>query len=189
MLIYDTEIVEAIPSKKEPIIPGIKYCKGWGDHAGMGISCICAYDYKTDRYRVFTESNKDQFADLIKKHVLLIGFNNINFDNKVIKATWDIDIEPRECYDILEKIKKVVGTFSVCSLDAYCKANFNQGKAGYGRHAPVEWQQGKIGNVIDYCLEDVRLTKKLFDTIQRDGSVIDPKNKAIRISVEKSPWK
>jgi len=45
-IIYDIEIAKAIPSKSEPKEEGVEYCKGWGDHAGMGIACLCAHDYR-----------------------------------------------------------------------------------------------------------------------------------------------
>ena len=35
-------------------------------------------------------------------------------------------------------------------------------KTGSGTHAPILWQRGHTGAVIDYCLQDVALTAKLF---------------------------
>jgi hypothetical protein len=42
----------------------IQYCGGWRHFEGMGISCIGAYDYAEDRWRVFTWDNRDEFAEL-----------------------------------------------------------------------------------------------------------------------------
>ena len=53
MLVYDIETTKAVPDRA-PNVAGIEYCGGWEDHANMGISVICAYDYTTDRYRVLT---------------------------------------------------------------------------------------------------------------------------------------
>lgn len=61
MLVYDCEIEKAILGKRESRIDGIEYYAGWDDFKHMGISVIGAYDYKTDRYRVFC---KDNFGDL-----------------------------------------------------------------------------------------------------------------------------
>lgn len=55
-LVYDLEIINAVPGREKPI-EGIKYCEGRHDHAGMGISVIGAFDYSTQRYRVFLEDN------------------------------------------------------------------------------------------------------------------------------------
>jgi hypothetical protein len=44
MIIYDTEILKAIPPfKKKDRLPDISYCKGWTDFKNMGIACIGAH--------------------------------------------------------------------------------------------------------------------------------------------------
>jgi len=86
MLIYDIEIKRAIAINGVPERPGIDYCFGWDDVEGMGISCVCAYDYWQDRYRVFMEDNLAEFNALAVMRVPLVGFNNIKFDNAVLMA-------------------------------------------------------------------------------------------------------
>ncbi len=170
-LIYDIEIKKAILGRNENKIDGIEYCKGWGDHIGMGISCLCAFDYSTGKYRVFTDSNQSDFAELCKNRVT-VGFNNHGFDEKVLKDCWNI--EPAESVDILIGIKKTTGTHAGYGLDNCCEANFGVKKSGSGALAPVEWQRGNIGHVIDYCINDVYMTKRLFDMIRTVGGIRSP---------------
>ena len=59
------------------------------------------------------------------------------------------------------------------SLDALALANLGQAKTGHGALAPELWQQGRYHEVIRYCLNDVWLTKQLFD---KRKSLIDPTN-------------
>jgi hypothetical protein len=59
-------------------------------------------------------------------------------------------------------------------LDAVSIANGVGGKSGNGALAPVLWQQGKRGAVIDYCLRDVMLTKKCIERALA-SSLICPK--------------
>lgn len=181
-LIYDLEIIKAIPDKKFPPVPGIDYCAGWQDHLGMGISVLCAYDTKTDRYRVFTEQNRHAFAELAADR-LCVTFNGLAFDNKVMEAVWNFDINALPNYDILVEVwaaNNLGPRFSYPShigygLDAIAEATFGEKKSGNGALAPIWWQQGKIGDVVDYCLQDVRLTAQLFTVICRDFSLINPK--------------
>jgi len=189
-MIYDIEIEKAIQGRGESRIDGIEYCNGWEDHEGMGISVICAYDYATGRFRVFTKSNRDEFSDLSADRCL-VGFNNRGFDNKVLSKCWGIFAV--ESIDILVGIWKGAGlgpdfnykTHGGYGLDACCETNFGVKKTGNGALAPVDWQLGKIGNVIDYCLNDVYLTKRLFETIQTVGEIRNPKNTSefIKISL------
>ena len=184
-LIYDLEIIKAIPTK-EPRIDGIEYCAGWGDHANMGVSVIGAYDYATDRYRVFTKEQFPEFAALILDRAPLVGHNIIGFDNRVLHACGVITGPPPDtiCYDTLAELWVAAGlgrTFAGAkhggfSLDAAAGVNFGKRKTGNGAFAPVDWQRGNIGTVIDYCLEDVRLTRMLFERMSRDGFAIDPRD-------------
>ena len=183
-LIYDIEILKAVPSPNSYCEKGIKYCSGWSDHERMGISVIGAYDYAEDRYRVFCGDNFTAFMDRARQPgTLLVGFNNIPFDNAVIKQTLRCDLQERSCYDLLREIWSAAGlgpkfdrkTHGGYGLDAVCQANFGTSKSGNGALAPVLWQKGQIGEVIDYCLNDVRLTKQLFDAVIEHGSLTCPK--------------
>ena len=77
MLVYDLEIVKAIPDKSGACKDGIEYCEGWQDHKNMGISVIGAYDYLEQKYRVFCKDNFAEFQKLVDKSNCLVGFNNI----------------------------------------------------------------------------------------------------------------
>lgn len=173
MLIYDLEIKKAIPGKNPQ--DDIHYCEGWTDYEGMGISVLCCYDNITQRYRFFCDDNKDQFVELFKVRKVFVGFNNISFDNKVLKACWGIEIPEERTYDILAKLRKIQGHFKVSSLDKYCKANVGMGKEGSGADAPIHWQRGEYGSLFDYVFYDVMMTKELMDRIMVDGCIMDPK--------------
>lgn len=182
MIIYDCEIVKAIQSNNETSIEGIEYCEGWRDFENMGISIIGAYDYKTFRYRVFAKDNFQEFQDLVDSTDLVIGFNSIAFDNQLC-AAHGIYVHDSESYDLLVEIWKAAGlgdefkypSHVGFSLDACAQANYGLGKTGHGALAPVDWQRGNIGRVVDYCLNDVYLTKRLVDKIITEGRIWDPR--------------
>lgn len=188
-MIYDIEIVKAIPERnRDDTEADIEYCAGWHDHANMGISVIGAYDYAQDRYRVFCQDNMHEFAAALESTELLVGFNNIPFDNAVIRAAWAPMIKlpdgwEAKCYDLLRETWAAAGlgpdfnfkTHGGYSLDAMCERNFGTKKSGNGALAPKLWQRGAIGNVIDYCLNDIRLTKQLFDAVLAGRPLKNPK--------------
>ena len=172
-IVYDIEIIKAIPNKGEPLIEGIEYCKGWHDHAGMGVSVIGVYDFVEDRYRVFCKGNFVEFFGLTVNRKYLVSFNGVGFDNKVLNNQWTGFNEKWQMpvdgqYDLLQEIWSAYGQrFKGSGLDAMCSANGLGGKTGHGSLAPVMWQRGQMGAVIDYCLQDVKLTKELFLLSQR----------------------
>jgi len=190
MIIYDCEIKKAIADENHSAIDGIEYCDGWKDFVNMGISCIGAYDYITGRYRVFCEDNFDEFQKLVDRHNVVVGFNSIAFDNRLLAAN-GISVETEKSYDILVAIWKGAGLSAEFSdpshigfgLDDVCKTNFGLDKTGHGPTAPVLWQQGKIGAVIDYCLNDVYLTKMLLDHIHSHEWIKDPRDATKKLCV------
>ena len=121
----------------------------------------------------------------------LTGVKMNEFDNKVLAChgwlpseyDWD-----SKSYDLLREIwiaaglgpKFVYPTHIGYSLDAMVKANAayiggNFGKTGHGANAPIDFQSGNYGKLVDYCLADVWLTKKLFDLVRIGIGLVDPK--------------
>src|SRR3990167_3630411 len=187
MRIYDIDIKKGILGKGEEALAGYEYCAGWHDHANMGISVIGAYDYAEDRYWVFCEDNMHEFAEALDKADKIVGFNSVAFDNAVIAACWQPVCKLPEgwqakSYDLLVEIWRAAGlgpvfkypTHMGYGLDAVCKRNFGTKKTGHRPKAPIFWQRGMIGNVIDYCLNDVRLTKQLLDRVLASKPVVSP---------------
>ncbi len=189
VLVYDCEILKAIQGKNEPRHPGIEYCEGWRDFEGMGLSCIGAYDYQEGRYRMFLQDNFREFQILLESRQTLVGFNSISFDNPLITANGFTIPDGIEQYDILVEIWKAAGlapsfrypTHIGFGLDDCYACNFGARKSGHGGHAPVEWQRGNRGNVIDYCLNDVKLTVQLLNLIMTEGKIKSPKGGELTI--------
>lgn len=176
LLVYDIEIIKAIPDRYGEPIKGVEYCAGWEDHANMGVAVVGAWDGAVNRYRVFCGDNLAEFGKLCETHFPLVSFNGLRFDN-VVLGHHGINILDGRCYDILDDIWRAIGGFTKgYGLDPCCAANFGTRKTGNGALAPVLWQQGKIGEVIDYCLNDVAMTKRLFERIASVGTIIDPTN-------------
>ena len=148
MLIYDIEIVNAIPDRNKPNEPGIEYCAGWNDHAHMGVSVIGAYDAIEDRFRVFTNESFGDFETLASNRNV-IGFNSIHFDDRVLAAN---GINVTTQWDLLQELWVAAGlgrTFEYPShagfgLNAAAQANGYGSKTGWGGYAPVQWQRGEV---------------------------------------------
>lgn len=178
-LVYDCEIIKGILGKNERPVEGVEYCAGWRDFPNMGISVIGAYDYWDDRYRVFCDDNFDEFKVLAAERSP-VSFNGIAFDDQLCRAN---GIPVTTEYDLLVETWAAAGlgpefrypSHTGYGLDAICEFNALGRKTGNGALAPVLWQQGKHGQVIDYCLQDVRLTVRLLDLVLSRGAITCPK--------------
>ena len=191
MLIYDIEILKAIPPRSGELEEGIEYCAGWDDKENMGVACIGAYDVVQGRYRVFTQGNFSEFIDLAAKR-FVVGFNSIAFDDVICRHE---GIPATTRWDLLQETWVAAGldrTFSYPShigfgLDALAKANGLSGKTGWGGSAPVDWQRGYYGRTIDYCLEDVRQTCLLVNEAMCTGYLADPRNPGQDLTLNVEP--
>lgn len=187
MLIYDSEIINMIPGKDEKPLEDCTYCKGWDDFEGMGIACVCAWDWMERAPRVFMMDNFSELAALVQHQAdqgqKIIGYNNQHFDDPLLAAN-GIHV-PAECsYDLLKEIWTAAGmptefcadTHKGYGLEAVAQANGVDitDKRHSSALAPKMYQEGKYGHVIDHCLTDVAMLVQLIETVVLRGGLIDP---------------
>jgi hypothetical protein len=179
-IIYDIEIKRCIPDRRQPNKEGLEYCAGWTDFGNMGIAVLCAFDTRTRSPRVFCEDNLGDFARLTEGRTV-VGFNNEDFDDRLLAAN---GITVSRSYDLLCALREAVGeprkyTYGVTaagrSLETVSVRNLGTRKLMSGAFAPELWQQGKIGQVVDYCLDDVMKTARLVQL----NEVVDPVTEAV----------
>lgn len=184
MIIYDLEIQKMLAKKGETRLPDFEYCDGFHDFFNMGVACVVIYDTARSEFRLFDEFMLDDLKTTFRRAECVVGFNILGFDNNVLRP-YEVEIHDGKCYDLLPEIAKAAGTpndFKGLSLNAICQANFGAGKTGDGAKAPMLYQQKRFGELFDYCLADVRLTKRLLDKILECGHIINPRNnKWIRV--------
>jgi hypothetical protein len=120
------------------------------------------------RYQAFTNQELDKFQQLVNQAERIVGFNSLSFDDKLLLAN---GIKITTNFDLLCQVRKASQqpphytkgvTRKGYSLENLAIANLGVGKTGTGELAPVLWQQGRYQEVISYCLNDVKLTKRLY---------------------------
>lgn len=175
-ILYDLEIIAAVPQMGELRDPTISYCGGWEDYEGMGISVITAYDFVEESYRIYLQDNMNEFRTTVNSRNIIIGYNNRRFDDNVLRAN-SIDIPDAKSYDLWRAITntQVDGHKKGFNLDAMLVANGLEGKTGLGADAPKQAQTGQWGKLINYCLDDTRKTLYIL-RLACNGNLRSPKN-------------
>jgi RNase H-like protein len=191
VMAFDIEILNAIPNRDGRREPGINYAQGWTDYIGQGIAVIGVWDYVHNMPVVICDDNLEGMHHYAETYDLFVSYNGINFDNKVLAAHGIRFGSQAQHYDILRELWIADGfdpdrpdfrSPGGYKLDDCAMANFGIGKSGDGAMAPIDWQRGKIGQVISYCLRDIGLTVRLFDRIVETGEMKHPKTgKAIKL--------
>lgn len=166
IVIYDCEV------KKVPGEDGI----GWEDHAKLGISVACSFDYRDGSYRVYLEEDGAggkplaALAERLNEADLIVAFNHIQFDNQLLRGC-GYELLPDEelfNYDMLVESRVAIAGdkyLKGLKLDDHLKANFGERwmKTANGVEAPRMYQRGEISSLINYCLADVLREKMLFE--------------------------
>ena len=175
--VFDLEI-------KEPI----EECsRGWDSFDEMGVSVLVLFDYREMRYRVFADENILEALNILNQYDLVVGFNTVKFDWKVLNATYHYEkSRASKDFDILREIWLSLGlnpdvfnpaTHGGYSLDNVAYETIGLRKSGNGAYAPYLYQQGKWAELIDYCLQDVKIEKELFEFIVSNGYIIRYQNR------------
>jgi hypothetical protein len=141
---------------------------GGRDPKRLTISMLGAYSYNERKLLSFTEDELPQFWRRLESCSLLIGFNNKGFDDLVV-STYFPEITKVPSFDILEEVHRTLG-FRV-KLDNIAHATLNEGKSGDGLKAIKLYREGRIEELRAYCLDDVRITKDLYDHGKQFGEL------------------
>ena len=98
IVVFDCEIKNSIDGKN------IK----WSEHAKMGISVVCLFDFRSMDYMVFLEDNADELVKRLESADLVSGFNINGFDIPLINACLNIKLKVN-VYDLLDESRYAVG--------------------------------------------------------------------------------
>ena len=143
---------------------------GWQNTHLMRVSVAVIFDSIEERFHVFHEDKIEDLLDYLEKADLIIGFNIKKFDYRVLSAYTNNDLKALPTFDILEDIHNRLG-FRL-SLDHLATETLNRGKTADGLQA-LEWfRQGEMEKLIEYCRQDVIVTRDLFQYGLENGLLI-----------------
>lgn len=140
-----------------------------------GCSALVIYDSDSLRYHIYDEKTLKQGVDHLNAADLIVSFNGKAFDVPCLEAISGFAINENH-YDILDEIWQALGNkrFKGWGLGKVSFRTLGLAKTDTGEHAPELARQGRWGELFDYCLNDVHLTRMLFNIILAEGSVVDP---------------
>lgn len=188
-LTYDIELVEAILNGRdaeqfEEEYPGIIYVPSFSDTDKMHASCVCVLTLGERLPRIYGQSNLPELQKAFNEADLIVSYNGNGFDSRVLKAN-GVDVPQSKSVDLLAEIYRA-GSRRF-SLDAMAQVNLGRGKTDNGALAPIKWQQGKLAEVINYCLDDTEITEALYVLAKKRGYLLTPKGQRVSLSFERAP--
>ncbi|MBI4087740.1 MAG: ribonuclease H-like domain-containing protein [Candidatus Liptonbacteria bacterium] len=151
---------------------------GWDNFDALKISAVGVYSYAQDTYSCFAENELEKLTDIFHSCDRIVGFSINRYDVPVLNLHFQRlgpsapRIWGKERVDLSEEIERMVG--QRISLSKLSEANLGVKKDRHGSEAIGLWKDGKIEELKSYCLNDVKLTKELYDLYQKDRSLLVP---------------
>lgn len=127
----------------------------------LGVSVVGIYRYETNTYEAYFEKDFGQLQNLLIDSSLIVGFNSVYFDLPVLQPHLSIDVKKLPSFDIMLSLQDKLG-FRV-GLDAVASATLGTGKTATGLDAIKYFREGRFEELKKYCLNDVKVTKEVFD--------------------------
>jgi hypothetical protein len=134
---------------------------GKNDPSLLDISVVGVYSSDTNKYVCFTEEEFNHMWPIFEKADIIVGYNSEHFDMPLLNKYYHGDLSKIKHIDILKEIKESFGRRM--KLDSVAEATLGTKKSGHGLQAITWWKNGEVEKVKQYCIDDVKITKRIFD--------------------------
>jgi DEAD/DEAH box helicase domain-containing protein len=138
-----------------------------GDFSNLEVTVVGVHDSETGEYKAYLKDELAQLWPLMERADLLIGYNSDHFDIPILNKYYSGDLTKIKSVDLLKEIKNVLGRR--LKLDNIAEATLGKKKSGNGLEAQKWWARGEFEKVKAYCLDDVKITKELYDHAKKHG--------------------
>jgi DEAD/DEAH box helicase domain-containing protein len=160
---------------------------GSNDPAALNLSVLCLYDYSRDVYESYLQEDLHKLWPLLESADMLIGYNSDHFDIPLLNKYYSGDITKIKSLDILKEIKNSYGRRM--KLDQIAEGTLGSNKSANGLEATRWWNEGKKDKVIEYCIQDVKITKEVYEYAMANQKLIFKEDgKLLTIPLNTSKW-
>lgn len=131
------------------------------DPADLDLAVVCIHDSKTDKYYSYYQEELEKLWPILEETDVLIGYNSDHFDIPLLDKYYPGDLYNIKSLDLMKEIKKSLGRR--IKLDDIAQATLGEAKSADGLQAIAWWRKGEKQKVVDYCIQDVKVTKDIYE--------------------------
>ncbi|MEK7227372.1 MAG: ribonuclease H-like domain-containing protein [Patescibacteria group bacterium] len=160
---------------------------GSADPAKLDIALVAIHDSETDNYSSYLENELGKLWPILERADMIIGFTSEHFDLPLLNKYYPGDLTKIKHLDILKEIKNTYGRRM--KLDQLAEGTLGKHKSGHGSDATKWWSAGEVEKVRQYCIDDVRITKELYDyALQNQKLIFKEGGQFKEIKLDTSEW-
>ena len=161
--------------------------------AKMRMSVGVVWDSQDQDYFVYEEKDAKNLIEKLRTADLVVGFNVIGFDYEVLQpycAKYNLDFDLKSdintTCDMLVDVKNLLN-FRL-SLNHLAEHTLNAKKSADGLISLQWYKEGKIDKIINYCKQDVQITRDLYLHVEEHG-YIKFKSRSGKLVQKELVWK
>ena len=160
---------------------------GGQDHLlDLEMSFVGVYSYNQDKYFGFFEHEFKNLEPILKSTDLIVGFSSNRFDIPILNKYYDCNVKAIESLDILDEIEEKLG--HRVKLDTLAMTNLKVGKTAHGLEAIKFYNEKRWDDLKNYCINDVKITRELYDLGKKQGYLMVPTNHGRSIAKVEFDW-
>lgn len=160
---------------------------GSSSPADLNIAVVALHDSETDEYSYYLEKDFPKLWKILEHADMLIGYNSDHFDIPLLNKYFPGELTHIKSLDILKEIHKSLGRR--LKLDTVAEATLGESKSANGLQSIRWWKDGEIQKVCDYCVQDVKVTKGVYDYAFKHGKLkYKDLGKTRDINIDTSGW-
>jgi DEAD/DEAH box helicase domain-containing protein len=158
------------------------------DLSRMELAIVAIHDSETDEYSSYSKEELPKLWPIIETADVLIGYNSNSFDIPLLNNYYPGDLTKVRSLDLLVEVQNALGRR--LRLQSLAEGTLKVGKSGDGLQSVRWWQEGLYDKVREYCIQDVRITRRLYDYALEHGAL---KYKDLKdsktIKIDTSAWR
>lgn len=152
---------------------------GWGNVMDMQMSVGVVHDTTSGRFHTYLEHEVDKLIAHLRSADLIVGFNHVEFDLRVVagherpvpeRHPLYLELRDLQHFDILLELKKILG--HRLRLDSIARPTLQEGKSADGLQALQWYKEGRMDLIIEYCKQDVDVTRRVYEYALEHGELL-----------------
>jgi len=152
---------------------------GWNNIMDMGMAVGVIHDSADGRDHVYLEHQVPAMINHLRKGDCIIGFNHVEFDHRVLAGHEPSDdlrhqrymeLRALNNFDMLLELKKILG--HRLKLDSLARPTLEVGKSADGLQSLQWYKEGRIDLIVQYCKQDVDVTRRLYQFAVEHGHLL-----------------
>lgn len=135
---------------------------GWDHSDAMKVSVAVLWSEREQVFRQYTEAQVPALIARLKSADLVVGFNHVKFDYGVLAGYPGGEglAATTRNLDLLLAVTQTLGRR--LKLESLAQSTLNVGKSADGLQAVAWWREGRLGDLLAYCQQDVAVTRDLW---------------------------